>query len=167
MKYQFLRPSMLVVFMSFRENMHFKNEGHQFLYDYWLAKKGDRKAPSRKDIDPIDFFHLLPTILMYDVLRDPLDFKMRLHGTLLVKIAGEDYTGMMFKDIFRSDKIDILRAECEDVCNNITPAYSEYDGSWMNKDYVQYDRLLLPLSSDGNTVDIILGCVLFMRQSLD
>jgi hypothetical protein len=48
------------------------------LYDYWLSRKGSRRFPSRGDIDPLDFRYVLGHVMLVDVLRDPVRFRVRL-----------------------------------------------------------------------------------------
>jgi hypothetical protein len=55
------------------------------LYSYWSDRRGARLAPSRHDIDPMDFRYLRGNIMIVDVLRDPLRFRVRLHGTEMVR----------------------------------------------------------------------------------
>jgi PAS domain len=70
----------------------------QRLYEYWLAKKGQRRFPSRRDIDPIDFPYVLGHVMLVDVLRNPLRFQVRLHGTEMTAKAGYDLTGKFLDD---------------------------------------------------------------------
>ena len=43
---------------------------HQDLLAYWQQKRGDRLAPTRGDIEPLDFPKLWGNILMYKVHHD-------------------------------------------------------------------------------------------------
>ena len=54
------------------------------VYRYWLSLKGDRSLPRRAELDPIDFAYALDNIMLIDVLRDPLRFRVRLHGRELI-----------------------------------------------------------------------------------
>ena len=141
--------------------MKCKSDNLQFLYEYWNAKKGSRRAPARSDIDPLDFAKILPCILMYDVLRDPLDFRMRLYGTHLVNVSGHEFTGKMLNEIFPDDVEFKFRKELTNICETFEPSLACYDGKWLNKDYVSYERLMLPLSEDDEDVNILLGCVIY------
>ena len=60
------------------------------LYDYWLSRKGTRRFPSRRDIDPVDFHYVLGHVMLIDVLRDPLRFRVRLHGSDMARWANYD-----------------------------------------------------------------------------
>jgi hypothetical protein len=75
------------------------------LFSYWLAKKGDRRCPSRGDIDPLDFAYVLGHVILFDVIRDPLRFRVRVHGTEMVRRARYDLTASSSM-ICRSPTID-------------------------------------------------------------
>ncbi|MTI10797.1 PAS domain-containing protein [Curvivirga aplysinae] len=139
-----------------------ENEGHKKLYAYWDDKRGGRKAPSRKDIDPIELRDLLPHMFMFDVIRNPIDFKMRLHGTHLVDVMGRDNTGDYFSKMYRGTEADELWDIYCEVANSFSVIYSKQSASWMSKDFVHYERLLLPLSEDGDEVNILLGLSYFI-----
>lgn len=141
--------------------MKCESEQLQFLYEYWNDKRGSRRTPARADIDPLDFAELLPCILMYDVLREPLDFRMRLFGTRLVSVSGRELTGKMLDEIFPSDAENKFRNELTNICETFEPSLACYDGRWMSKDFVSYERLILPLSEDDTEVNILLGCVIY------
>src|SRR5471030_1376482 len=47
---------------------------------YWLALRGERRFPSRAEIEPSDIPHLLAGIVLTNVHYEPLDFEYRLVG---------------------------------------------------------------------------------------
>ena len=54
----------------------------QQLYDYWSVKRGERKMPSRADIDPLDMTFVMGNVILVDVIAgEPPGFRIRLHGT--------------------------------------------------------------------------------------
>lgn len=141
-----------------------ENEGHRKLYAYWDSKRGTKLAPARKDIDPIEIRDLLPHIFMFDVLRHPTDFKMRLHGTHLAEVMGRDNTGDFFQKMYQGDHAKKLWDIYCDVANDFSVIYSQHSAAWMAKDYVYYERLLMPLSDNGKDVDILLGISYFIHK---
>src|SRR5260221_317179 len=60
-------------------------------------------AERQRGIDPLDFRYLLGSIMLVDVLGDPLRFRVRVHGTDLVSRAGYDLTGKLLHDLPISD----------------------------------------------------------------
>ena len=63
---------------------------HFDLYHYWLAKRGDRAMPARKDINPAEIPVLLPYLVIVDKAEDR--FRYRLVGTAVVEQFGHDFT---------------------------------------------------------------------------
>jgi hypothetical protein len=47
----------------------------QQLFDYWAAKRGERKMPSRADIDPLELSFIIGNLILVDVIvGNPLGF---------------------------------------------------------------------------------------------
>jgi|TARA_R110002072_G_scaffold123048_12_gene258127 hypothetical protein len=137
------------------------------LYGYWQDKRAGRLAPTRADIDPLDFPGILPNIFLFKVLRrqdsPELDFQASLMGTRLVQHMGRDDTGKGFAEIFRGAPAVTMKVFYDRVAQTGEVCYSQLDASWMDKKYLFYERLLLPLSDDGVTVNRLIGCSLFHR----
>ncbi|MGD8809019.1 MAG: PAS domain-containing protein [Gammaproteobacteria bacterium] len=128
------------------------------LLRYWqLAGRGG--MPSRTDLDPADIPGLLSNVILIDVQRAPIRFRVRLCGTEVDRLLGRNFTGCYLDDMTASYfERDILLDYAEAVLHKrpkvarrsiMTP-----EGNWL-----RYQRLLLPLSSDGWDVDKLLGGV--------
>jgi hypothetical protein len=127
------------------------------LYRYWDRKRDGREMPARADILPEELGGLLGNLFMVDVLRDggALRLRYRLVGTALTAIMEQELTGRYIDEmpfLYRKFAMpayhEILRAR--------RPTYKEtnlFEG-WL---VIRYKRLLLPLSSDGDEIDIVLG----------
>lgn len=130
------------------------------LYSYWLAKRGDRQMPSRADINPVEMQAFLSHTMLIDVLTDAQDvtrFRMRLVGTHVVDGYGGEVTGKYLDELELGDQRDKLIEACLHSVNNKKPAY--LSGAIRHKisdDILTYERLGLPLSSDGEKVNILL-----------
>lgn len=133
------------------------------LYDFWDQKRGDRLAPRREDIDPLELPRpLIGSVFLYTVERDkpgspPTDYVLRLFGTQLVEMFGGDMTGRSFDDIFHGPTAPAIRREYDHVAMTGEPLCSALDGRWADREYRFYRRLLLPLSENGRTVDRLFG----------
>jgi hypothetical protein len=126
-------------------------------YDYWTSLRGDRVMPSRKDVDPLHIpRELLPNLMLIDVLREPRRYRYRLIGTHVVTATGEDRTGRTFGNVgFFKDHPDILD-QYDRVVDTGQPLHSlEPFTNFASGSTYEVDRLLLPLSSDGRTVDML------------
>jgi hypothetical protein len=68
------------------------------LLAYWNEKRGDRSMPVRADIVPSEIVSILPNIVIYDVVDDGQDFRVRIFGTALVELIGEERTGKLVSE---------------------------------------------------------------------
>jgi hypothetical protein len=59
------------------------------LHRYWRSKHVGDQLPPRSALDPIEFRHLLPNILLGSIEYDPLRIFYRLAGTRIVEFRGE------------------------------------------------------------------------------
>lgn len=59
------------------------------LHRYWCGKHVDGQLPPRSALDPLEFRHLLPNILLGSIEYDPLRVFYRLVGTRIVEFRGE------------------------------------------------------------------------------
>ncbi len=133
------------------------------LFAYWEKKRGDRLAPARSDIDPVDLPDILPHMFIYRVLDGGGDFRMSLFGTALVDVFGRDFTGESFNNIFMGPDRDAILKEYRQVALDARPVCARHDANWINRDHVTYERLLLPVSEDGKTVSRLFGATYFDR----
>jgi hypothetical protein len=131
------------------------------LHGYWLAKRGDRPAPSRADIDPVELAPQLPHVILVDVEHAPLRFRFRLIGTAIVKGFNQDLTGRYFDEIEHMPEQRVLNQHLMAVATWGPPLCAMLDYTHKDGRFVRYERLALPLSSDGTTVDMLFGGIVF------
>lgn len=133
-------------------------------FAYWQSKQAGRAMPGRRDIDPTEMPRLLPYLLLIDVLRRPLDFRYRLVGTEVRNLSKEDYTGRRFSEVPGKGQGSVVWQNCEQVV--LTKAPYSRTPPYVGPDrYVRdCESLLLPLSDDGRTVDMILKVISFTRR---
>jgi hypothetical protein len=130
---------------------------HEELYGYWASLRRGAKLPSRQDIQPQDFKRLLPTVSLIDVLHDPLDFRQRLAGTGLYSVYGREITGRKLEDVYNSAAADYWRNELTKVVEGRKPMVGVHNLSWRGAGHLSILWLRLPLATNGNEVDMILG----------
>lgn len=134
---------------------------HQSLKDlqaYWQSKKGTGKAPARSAISPDEIVKQLSSIALLDVVGDPPRFRFRLFGTGLVAAYGQDLTGKF------ADELDIGGDVLPEMLASVTKVVREccvhVGRSRYNKKgdrrRIEYERIFLPLSEDGKTVNMVL-----------
>jgi len=126
------------------------------VYHYWDGKRGERRMPSRADIDPIDLKPFLPSIMLVDVVPDERLYVYRLVGTREVRLRGCDPTGgTVAAHYFGSSAREAMR-NYDRVVSSGQPWLDA--GACLSADqrFLDLEALFLPLSSDGAEVDKIL-----------
>lgn len=133
----------------------------QRLLRYWDDKRGDRPMPARRDIDPFDIPDLLPHVFLVDVSYDPPVFRIRLAGTEVNRLLGEEVTGKTTDELTTERLRPVFRTACENVVRSRQPAAATrtFEG---HKKYLLYAGLVLPLSADGEVIDMLLGGILWL-----
>jgi hypothetical protein len=126
------------------------------LLDYWTKKKGERIAPSRVDVDPGQIRALLPNVFLVERLGDPPRYRYRLVGTTIVKDFGEEITGRYLDEVDFDFVTSRVVSEYDRAAKEHQPIASKWSYTKQSGRQMTYERLILPLSSDGRTVDMFL-----------
>ncbi|WP_416899640.1 MAG: PAS domain-containing protein [Minwuia sp.] len=129
----------------------------QELLDYWNGLRGDREMPSRKEIDPVDLRRLLPHIMITEIEPDTGRFLFRLVGTRVTVMYGNDNTGKYLDEVYFGRHREAITRSYVTAYETRAPHHC-----WMkftNREGLEFDmeRLILPLSSDGQRVDKLIS----------
>jgi hypothetical protein len=128
------------------------------LHAYWLAKKGAARAPPRSAIHPEEIVDLLPNLALVDVIGEPPRFRVRLFGTILVAAYGQDITGRFIDEIDLDTIGPDLDASLRAVVRDWRPHVMRVQLiKAEDRRHIEYERIWLPLSSDNQTVNMLLG----------
>lgn len=140
-------------------------------WDYWNAKRGSRPMPARRDIDPTEIPDLLPYLVLTEVLQEPPWLRYRLVGTRQVALRGRDPTGQpvignhLGHHVGKYDDEVMLNYRIASEGRRFVYSYSTVEGpqeqggsSFGLRPAYGSGTLLLPLSSDGETVDMVFCC---------
>lgn len=130
------------------------------LFEYWSARKGERRFPARRDIDPLDLRYLLGNIMLVDVLREPLRFRVRLHGDNLVRRADYDLTGKMLADLPISDYRTYVIGRCTGLVDTGEPLAVQHDRVLDGRSR-RYEALWLPFSENDADVTMLLCALIY------
>jgi hypothetical protein len=135
------------------------------LYDYWLAKANGKTCPARQDIHPTDIPRILPGISLVDVSQPLGKSRVRLAGTKLREIYEREITGHNVEDLDWGDKADYWLAAYHHITTENRPTQGIVKGPRLHKEHLVQYWLKLPLSSDGTTVNMVLGFDFFIMAS--
>jgi len=139
----------------------------QRLYDYWCERRGDRRFPARVDIDPLDLTFLMGNLILVDVVDvvegEQPSFFVRLHGTNLVQRAGYELTGRMLNDLPISEFRQLAMRTFSLVARTGEPFHGNRDRILDERSH-RYETLILPLSKDGERVDMLLAGLIYADE---
>ncbi len=124
------------------------------LYDYWRAKKGARIAPRRADIAPAEIPDLLAWVYLVELVEGRL--RIRLAGTSIAEEFGAKLTGKYLDEIGLADAQTPVTEEYQKAAREIAPVFGKWHYATKDGRELDYERVILPLSSDGKNVDMFL-----------
>jgi PAS domain len=129
---------------------------HLELFRYWDAKRATRIMPARRDIDPCELpSAVLPHVIIIDQVDDR--FRYRLVGTAVVRDLGCDFTGSL---VGRYTSSPIYAAAVlaiyERVFASAHPLFTTGEHRTASGIIQSNSRLLLPLSNDGEKVNMVI-----------
>ena len=133
----------------------------------WRKLCGTRFAPTRHEIQPIDFRQMLGRLALIDIVpgeTGPARYRYRLMGTRLAAQDACDLTGKPLSQHPNVEQRPIVQAALDAACDTGRPAYREDDRLDGAKRHT-YARLVLPLSEDGQTVTGLLLARVVLRQT--
>lgn len=143
------------------EIMHIKEriaaEPLAALYQYWEEKKGSGKILRRDHFDPVDVPDLLSHLILLDVVDGGKNFHYRLVGTHIVTAIGRDFTGETVIQFHKGhEDISVIDGYFA-VLEAGEPQLENRSLQNIGRDYITYERLLLPMSRSNGPTDSVLA----------
>jgi hypothetical protein len=139
-----------------------------FLQDYWTAKRGARALPSRSDISPAEMKAHIRAIVLVDVLPAFDDFRYRMIGSDVTEHMLSDATGKTLREAFARygpAATEGAIAGYAYIARNKAILRLHGSAAWLNQPHLDFDSLHVPLSDDGETVNMILSAVTFAPRA--
>jgi len=120
---------------------------------FWHKQRPEGGLPLASDMEPADLRRWLPNLLIMHVQKDG-SFFYSYYGRSLARAFGESRLGQTLADLPEAVR-DILRQEYEAVCRQRSPINRVYTATF-NGVRQTWERVVLPLSSDGQAIDKLL-----------
>ena len=133
------------------------------VYEYWVAKRGERAFPNRADLDPLDLGFALGNISLIDVLYDPLRFRFRLHGSVIAGRVGTDMTGKLADEVPEPERRAFILENYRTVVETRQPL-ARHGKRTLDRRHWDFDSIVLPLGNEAGVVDMLLVCVEYTQQ---
>jgi hypothetical protein len=121
--------------------------------------------PDRRDISPSDIVPLLPNLIITEAVDQGADFRIRIFGTRLVTLVGEERTGKLLSEI-GEDTTPPTRAEMvRDRWFEVTrrsyaearPIFVSGRMTSSNRSYIGWHAVSCPLTAGGPAIAQLLG----------
>jgi len=135
-----------------------------FLKSYWGGMRKGRAMPSRADIKPADMKEHLGWIILLDALPGLVDFRYRMIGSRVTQYFLSDSTGKTISEAFEPYGEAAVKGVLwvHRKCAQEKLAVRSHGGAgWLGRSFLDFDALHLPLSDDGETVNMIISAFTF------
>jgi len=145
------------------ETLEFKSGLLTDLLNIWREKLRGRKMPSRADLDPLEFSAAAwPHLMLIDVEKAAnLRFRYRLIGSHIVNTLGRDSTGRYIDEVQDPAAYDEFVDGYRWAVENGRPLRRSGRAIFVNKEWVTFETLVLPLSLDDMAVNMLLAPAVF------
>ena len=121
------------------------------LLQHWHDCRGDLHVPTRSAFNPLGLRPWLGSLTIFTAVDDGRDFLVKLDGTDVVSLTGEDWTGRNVSDIDRQFGSKLCE-ELRSVIGSATPTVRH--SQVLQKSWQNATRVCLPVSSgDGRRAD--------------
>ena len=139
--------------MSFLANC---DDGIREFFLLWKSKCRSGRLPSRNDINPTEMPHLLPNIMLIDVIPPGTRFRYRLVGTGEVRHRGFDPTGKTLEEAFSDLEGDYCDNNYRYVAASGKHLFDTSPEPTAMGNLADIQVIFVPLAGDGKTVDTIM-----------
>lgn len=126
------------------------------LYQDWLDRRRDRAMPARADFDILDLRYIIGDLNLLDVLHEPVRFRFRVHGSSAVARLGFDLTGRTVDDYPDPEYRAVVIKHYTTVVETKVPIRIVQDPYRVRDRVLRWEGLILPLSNDGEQVNMLL-----------
>lgn len=125
------------------------------LLDFWLSKCSGGTPPVSSSISPTELRPWKDNIVIFEIVGDD-DFVYSYYGKALEQAWGHSRLGHTL-DALPDDQRRLVRGEYDTALRERLPIARLYTGDFDGTARA-FERLVLPLSSDGTTVDKLMVC---------
>ena len=125
------------------------------LLTYWQGLAPAGSVPNRQDVDPVHIPALLPAVSLVELIGPSRQPRFRLYGTEVVRGFGYDLTGKTLEEAgIGRERSDYWLAVYRQVAETRQPVFGRDRGAV--REFITFEWVKLPLTTDGPAVDMIL-----------
>jgi hypothetical protein len=132
---------------------------HVRAYNYWVSLLAGRPYPSINDVDPTNIEDFGPHSVLLDFSRDPEDPEIAFLGRALRAECGLDAAIGRIAQVPSRSLLSRLTDHYLQIIANRAPIGFEAEFVSQRGHNTLYRGILMPLASDGETIDFIYGVI--------
>lgn len=132
------------------------------LHADWDAQRRGRQFPARADFDPLNLKYVIGNLSLVDVHYAPIRFHYRLHATNVAQRLGYEVTGKPLDAIPDPATRDAIKEHFGTVVESRAPSAIRHRFFAADGRVVNHEALVLPLSRDGTTIDMLMSALAFL-----
>jgi hypothetical protein len=136
---------------------HVRNPALRLLIAYWFDTCNGRPMPARRDINPIEISSALAQIWLCDYLSESDRFRYRLAGDEINDFWGFNLSGKYLDEIAPAERLASVTKKYRMALELPAIVYDRACLSLTEEITRNGERIVLPLSDDGRTVNALLG----------
>jgi len=136
---------------------HVRNPALRLLVAYWFDTCSGRPMPARRDINPIEIPSALAQIWLCDYLPDSGRFRYRLAGEEINDFWGFNLSGKYLDEIVPAERLASVTKKYRMALELPAIVYDRACLSLTEEISRNGERIILPLSDDGRTMNALLG----------
>jgi len=130
------------------------------LWHYWQDKCAGRPMPDRADINIVDLAAIAPYLAICETVDDGTDFRLRLYGSELRQMSGEERTGKLLSELGDvGNHAARWSLTHRLVFERQTPVFVVATDLRPGKSHVTVESVTLPLTHGGSAVGQTIGGV--------
>lgn len=127
------------------------------LLDHWFAARQGRLMPRRTDIDPTAIVPAIGQVWLMEVAARESSFRYRLAGEDINMVYGFSLAGKLLEEVHGPESLEGIKERLDRVVQERCILYSHGKTRYRDGPDSSHDRLVLPLSGDGETVSDVIG----------
>jgi hypothetical protein len=119
------------------------------LLQFWSERCDGSALPTRRMLDPVTLYPLLPLLALVEVVEDGADFRVRLAGSEVEDRHGTSLRGRSLDEIRKKVDGEDTTDQWALATETRRPYYRRGPVRFPNEQHFDYARLILPIAADG------------------
>ncbi|TNE40054.1 MAG: PAS domain-containing protein [Alphaproteobacteria bacterium] len=131
------------------------------LINYWGVIRKNRPIPLRQHFNPVDIPQCLRHIILIDVLDERPRYYIRLAGSVVNPAFPHAANGQFIENVLHEEDRQEVLAQYERSVKQAAPTYKKSTVKVPSGRRLAYERIILPMSGDGEKVDKLITGINF------